>query len=525
MIASLAALGRRAGLPRRRLRLPPSWLLAGTLLPVGLVLLPVGYVLLSAWQAGLAGVARDLLRPYTLHLLVNTVTLAASVTVLAGVLGVGAAWCTERCDLPGRRWWRLAAALPLAMPAYVSSFAWSSLSPWFQELQGAIVILTFYSVPMVYLPVVAALRSLDANAEDVARSLGCGRWRCFFRAVLPQISPAVTGGALLVASHMLAEFGALSFLRVETFTTAIFDQYTAEFNNQGAALLSGVLMLLCLPVAFGEAALRSGRRRARIGRGSARVVAPIALGALTLPVLAGFAALAILSFAVPLATLGFWVWNGASAGHGLLRVVPALLGSLGYALPGALLTAALAVPLVVASTHFSGRLSTLADRLPYLVHGLPGVVVALAAVAVSIRFVPAIYQSVALVMLVYAVLSLPLAQSSVRASAELVPRELLTIARSLGRPPFRAFLLAMLPNLLPSLGAALALGTLSLMRELTATLLLAPPGVVTLATEFWNYTNDRQYGAAASFAAVLVLISGLPVTIFTIRTPRLGDLL
>jgi iron(III) transport system permease protein len=497
----------------------------GILLPFALVALPVGYVVLAAWRAGLPGVAHDLLRPYTLNLLANTLILAGSVTVLAAAIAVAAAWCTERCDLPGRRWWRIVTALPLAMPAYVSSFAWSSLDPWFQELAGAIVILTLYSVPMVYLPVVAALRSLDPNAEDVARSLGLGRWRSFFRAVLPQISPALSGGALLITAHMLAEFGALSFLRVETFTTAIFDQYTAEFNNQGAALLSGVLMVLCLPVAFGEAALRSGRRFARISRGAARVPAPIPLGSLAAPVVAGFAVLAGASLVLPLATLAFWLAEGASRGVGLARVFPALLGSIGYSLPGAALTTALAVPLVVASTHFRGRLATLTDRLPYLVHGLPGIVVALAAVAVSIRFAPAIYQSVLLVMLVYAVLSLPLAQSSVRASAELVPRELLSIARSLGRSPFRAFLSAMAPNLLPGLAAALALSTLSLMRELTATLLLAPPGVVTLATEFWNDTYNREYAAAAPFAAVLVLASGLPVAIFTLRTLRLGDLL
>ena len=503
-------------------RMPPTWLVGASLIPFALVSLPVGYVLLRAWQAGSAGVATDLLRPYTLNLLINTIILATSVTILAGAIGVAAAWCTERCDMPGRRWWRLITALPLAMPAYVSSFAWSSFGPWFQEMQGAILILTFYSVPLVYLPVVAALRSLDPNLEDVARSLGLGRWRSFFRAVLPQISPALMGGALIVAAHMLAEFGALSFLRVETFTTAIFDQYTAEFNNQGAALLSGVLMVLCLPIAFGEARVRHGRRFARISRGSARAAPILHLGVYTIPVVAAFTVLAILSFGVPLIALAFWLLEGNSAGHGLSGVAQAVLGSVGYALPGAVLTTLLAVPLVVASTYFRGRLSVLADRVPYLVHGLPGIVVALAAVSISIRYVPAIYQSIVLVVVVYAVLFLPLAQSSIRASAELVPRELANVARSLGKTPLQAFLSVTLPNLVPGIGAALALITLQLMRELTATLLLAPPGVVTLATEFWNYTSDRQYGAAAPFAAILVIVSGVPVYIFTMRTIRLG---
>jgi len=506
-----------------RYGVPPLWLVLLSLIPFGLVALPVGYVGMRTYAAGSSGILRDLVRPYTLNLLVNTLTLSVSVTVCAGIIATAAAWCTERCDLPGRRWWRLATALPLAVPAYVSSYAWSSLGPQFQEMGGAILILTFYSVPLIYLPVSAALRSLDPNFEDVARSLGLGRWRSFGRVVLPQIAPALSGSALLVSAHMLAEFGALSFLRVETFTTAIYDQYANEFNNDAAALLSGVLMLICLPVAFIEAALRGRRRFARISRGSARKPTPIALGRLMPPVVLGFVALAILGFGVPLVTLCFWVWEGTSTGQGIGRVVPALLTSLGYALPGAVLTTLLAVPLVIATTHFRGRLVTLSDRLPYLVHGLPGIVVALAAVSVAIRYAPLFYQTTGLVMLVYAVLFLPLAQSAVRASAELVPRELGEVARSLGKSPFKAFLLATLPNLAPGIGAALALVALQLMRELTATLLLAPAGVVTLATEFWSYTSDRAYGAAAPFAAALVLISGVPVYIFTIRTLRVAD--
>ncbi|MGI4802312.1 MAG: ABC transporter permease, partial [Janthinobacterium lividum] len=280
----------------------------------------------------------------------------------------------------------------------------------------------------------------------------------------------------------------------------------------------------CLPVAFGEAKLRGPRRRARLARGSARASTPVALGRATPLVVLGLGALTALGVGVPLVTLGFWVMQGASAGQGIGQVLPAMFTSVRYALPGALLTTVLALPLVIATTTRGGsRLSRLADRLPYLVHGLPGIVVALTAVSVAIRWVPAIYQSTLLVAIVYAVLFLPLAQSSIRASAELVPGELEDVARSLGKGRFAAFVYATLPNLAPGLGAALALACLQLMRELTATLLLAPAGSSTLATEFWNYTSDRAYAAAAPFAAVLVLVSGIPVYLFTIKVLRTGD--
>ena len=503
-------------------RRPPAWLLLGGAFPTLLVAMPVGYVAFRGWQAGPAAVVADIARPYTLNLLLNTLTLATAVTLAAALLGTLAAWCTERTDLAGARAWRLALSLPLAMPAYVSSFAWSSLGPALQGMGGAIFILTLYSLPLVYLPLCAALRSLDPALEDVARSLGHSRARTFRRVTLPQLAPALGASALLVTTHMLAEFGALVFLRVETFTTAIFDQYTGQFDNQTAALLAGVLMILALPVAFGESTLRARRHVARIGRGAAAPAATIRLGPWHLPAQALLATLVLLGIGVPLATLGVWLLRGTSAGQGIGAVLPAMLSSLHYALPGAALTVVLAIPLVAATLLARGRLATLADRLPFLVHGLPGIVIALAAVAISVRVVPAIYQTTLLVMLAYAVLSLPLAQSSIRASAALLPPGLSDIARSLGKPPFRAFALAVLPNLAPGIGAALALGILSLMRELTATLLLAPAGSATLATEFWNYTADRAYAAAAPFAAALVLVCGVPVYTFTMRTLRLA---
>ena len=48
---------------------------------------------------------------------------------------------------------------------------------------------------------------------------------------LPQLRVALLGGSLLVALHLLAEFGALQMLRYPTFTTAIYDQYRATFNG------------------------------------------------------------------------------------------------------------------------------------------------------------------------------------------------------------------------------------------------------------------------------------------------------
>lgn len=502
---------------------PPWWLVAAALVPSGLIALPLFYVSVRASEAGLAGIQEELFRPRTLSLLVNTLVLAISVAVATSVIGTAVAWCIERCDCPGRRVWRVLASLPLAVPAFVASFAWSSLDSAFQSMAGAILVLTLSTYPLVYLPVAAALRGMDPSFEDVSRSLGYGPWRTFFHTVLPQARPALGGGALLVLSHMLAEFGALSLLRVQTFTTAIFESYQLQFDNVSAALQAAVLLVLCLLAAYAEMRMRAGMRFARVGRGSARRTTLAALGRATPLVLLGQGLLALLALGVPLATLAYWLSEGHSFGRGTAELWPAIEGSLSLSVSGALLTTVLALPLVLLAARFRGRLANFADRLPYIVHGLPGLVIALALVFVSIRYVPALYQTALVLIAAYAVLALPLAQTALRASVDLVPPRLEEISRSLGRGPLKAFLSVTLPNIAPGIGAALALLVLELMRELTATLMLAPTGVVTLATEVWSHTNDAEYAAAAPFAALLVAVSALPVYVFTRRTLEVYD--
>src|SRR5699024_1131611 len=211
----------------------------------------------------------------------NTIVLALSVTLGASLIGTAVAWCVERSDCPGRRFWRVLASLPLAVPAFVASFAWASMSGGFQNMAGAILVLILSTYPLVYLPVAAALRGMDPSFEDVSRSLGRGPWRTFFCTVLPQARPALGGGALLVLSHMLAEFGALSLLRVQTFTTAIFASYQLRFDNVSAALQAGVLVVLALLAAYAEMRMRAGTRVSRVGRGSARQPTLAALGRAT----------------------------------------------------------------------------------------------------------------------------------------------------------------------------------------------------------------------------------------------------
>ena len=220
---------------------PSAGLLAASSLGAALVLLPFGLTVLRAAEVGAARAARLLFRPLVGTLLFNTASLAITAVILTALLGTAVAWFVERTRLPGRRFWAVLAAVPLAIPTFTTSYAWVSISPALQDFLGALLVVTCSYYPLIYLPVAAALRGMDPALEESSRALGCNGATCFFRVVLPQLRPALLGGMLLVTLNVLTEFGAFALLRFRTFTTEIYVHYRASFDSAAGSLLAGVL--------------------------------------------------------------------------------------------------------------------------------------------------------------------------------------------------------------------------------------------------------------------------------------------
>ncbi|MGZ4611291.1 MAG: ABC transporter permease, partial [Actinomycetes bacterium] len=384
---------------------------------------------------------------------------------------------------------------------------------------GALLIVTLSYYPLVYLPVAAMLRGLDPALEETAYALGHGPWRTFVRVIVPQLRPALLGGALLVGLHLLAEFGALQMLRYPTFTTAIYDQYRSSFNGPAANMIACVLVLCCLLLLLGELRLRGHQRYARIGRGAARRAPRRRLGAVALPTMLAVAGLVGLAVGVPIGSLVHWLLVGTSTAFPVGTLVSAAATSVGLGVAAAVVTTLLALPVAWLAVRYRGLASNIIERSTYFANALPGIVVALALVTVSIKFVQPVYQTTTLLLAAYAIMFLPRAMVSVRAAIAQAPPLFDDVARSLGTGTVSTMRRVTLPLIAPGLGAGAALVFLAVVTELTATLLLAPIGTSTLATEFWSNSSSVAYGAAAPYAALMVLIS-MPATYLLSREAR-----
>lgn len=487
-------------------RRPPMPILVLAVFAVCSALLPLAYLVTRASEAGWDKIATELTRERNLQLAANSLLLVAAVTGTAVLIGLLQAWLQVRTDLPWRGLFAVLATMPLAVPSFVAGFGWLSIEPSLNGFWPAWLLLSVGTAPYVFLASAAALLRFDPAAEDVAQSLGAGRWAVFWRVSWPAIRPAVTGSALLVSLYTLAEFGAVALFRFDTFTLGIYNAYRGSFDRTGAAVLALMLVAISLLVILGErwargrrplAAISSVRRR-RVRLGIGRVPA--------IGLLVGFATLGV---GIPLAAIIGWTLRGSSDWQPT-QILEALANSVWLALLAGLAIGLVALAVALLTVRFPSRWSKLADFGVWLSKSLPGVVIGLSVVFIGANWLTPVYQTVVLLLFAYLVLFLPNGLAAMTAPLQQVSLRLDEVAHSLGSTTGQVMRRVVLPLASPGLLAGAALVALTVLKELPATLLLHPTGMDTLATRLWAETQVLSYSGAAPYALLLVLVGGLP---------------
>ncbi len=503
-------------------------------LPALLVLVIPAWLFLRASQ-GQADALGQLFTGETFDLVLRSLGFAAAVAFGAVLIAVPLAFLTTRTDLPGRRFWAVVLALPLALPSYVGAFTLIAAfghggliadllgvqeMPDFYGFWGATIALVLLGYPYVFLPVRAALLQVDPTLEESARVLGRSPLGAFTSTTLPLIRPALVAGVLLIALYALSDFGAVSMLQFDTFTRVIYTQHDS-FDRPGAAALSLLLVVVTIGVVLLELWMR--RRRASLAsRRGPRPGGPplIALGAWKVPALLFCTLIATLALIVPVGVAIFWAKSG---GNTCEYCAP--LGELvGHTVTIATYTALAAMVVVVAVARYASRGAggwrALPDRILYLGFALPGIVIALALVFFGSQTMPSLYQTMPLLIVALLIRFLPQAADTLRPAMERIPASLEESARTLGDGPVRAFFRASAPLLVVSWLAGGVMVFLTAAKELPATLLMRPTGYDTLATELWDLTNEGYFGEAATRSLAIIAVGVVPMVLLVVWTER-----
>lgn len=505
----------------------------GILALVGLLIalfmsVPLIYVIIRSFFAGKDRWIK-LLDGRIPELLWNTLSLTAAVTITSVLLGVILAWIVQRTDLPGRHIWSWILALPLVIPPYVGAVAYLIvLGPtgWLRDVWnkysflpgefpldmytfwGIYLILTLFTYPYVYLIVSAAMKRLNKNFEEVARSQGMNMWQVFWKVNLPLLRPAIGAGAILIALYVISDFGAIAMLRYMTFTSAIYYQM-GSYDNISATVLSVVLIAITLIILWGEARLQRKNDYSQSASGGSSKPEVIPLGKWKIVTLLFLIFIFFIAVVLPIIVLVYWSVIGFQAGAMDSKFWIYAFNSLKVSGIAALISMIIALPIVYLKSRYPSVISKLIDKLAYSGYALPGVIVALGLVFVFNN--TPLYNTFFLIIIAFIILFLPQAMQAQEASISLLSPRIDEAAQSLGQPPWKVMFTVILPSILPGVLAGGALVFVSSIKELPATLLLRPPGYDTMAIRIWVEASEALYHLAAPHALLIILLSIIPL--------------
>lgn len=501
----------------QRVRAPWAVMLPA-LLGALITLLPLWYLFGQVVRSGWESFSNEIFQDRTARLVGRSFLLTALVTMGSVVIGVFAAWITTMTAIRGRAVLLILLSIPLAIPSYLSAFAWLSWQPTLSGLRGAVIVLTLACYPYVMLPVAAALRRVDPAQIEVARSLGSRTFDVIFRLVLRQVRTAIVGGALLVALYVLSDFGAVAAMRYEVFTWVIYGAYRSGFNPARAASLSMVLVLAAAVLVVLESRVRGAGSLSRIGKGVARNIRWKTRWQTTL-VLWGLAGIVIAAgVGVPVFSVIDWVQRESATAVDAGLVFESIVTSFQIGLSTAVAATLIALPIGIGVVRFSSWPTKTIERSTYISHALPGIVVAISLVYAGVRLLRPVYQELPLLVLGQVVLFLPLAVASIRTSIEQSSVRLEEVSRGLGFGQMMTIFKVTIPIALPGIAGGAALVMLATVKELPTTLLLRPTGTETLATSIWKYSTVTDYAAVGPYAVALMLLAAVPTAVLSAIT-------
>jgi iron(III) transport system permease protein len=474
----------------------------------------------------------------------NTVMLGCCVVLASALVAVPLGVFRALYRIPFAPLWDVLLLVPFMIPPYIATLGWImtlqprgylqqiagfNMAPVLFSLAGMTLVMTFNTFPVVYFAVSRTVEAVGARYADVGRVFGATPARAFWRITLPLSAPGLAASLMLVFAAAIEEYGTPAALGrragFQVLVTGIDLRITDwPIDLPGAAILSLLLVAMSLATFLLQRWILARRSYQTIGgKPSAKDKRP--LGALKIPVLAGFAVVAFLATGVPLLAIlatalsrtlsggltldNMSLTNFASVFNNGAGALGALATSFSLGIGTALITGliGLMAAYTVVKTRMRGRM--IIDVMTVLPNALPGIVVAVGLIlAWNMPWLPATpYNTALILLLAYCCILLPQPVRYTTAAFQQIGDNLEAAARVFGASSFTALRRILLPLVFPSLASAMLLVFALASRELVASVVVAPVGMQTIATFIWRQFEQGSVGLGMAMAFIAILFT------------------
>jgi iron(III) transport system permease protein len=520
----------------RQFDLRSAGLLLAVLLLSGLLLMPGFGLLITAFKPGTLDTIAHLFSTVIPRYGMNTAGLVIVVLLTVAFFGVGTAWITACYRFTGHSLLSWMLVLPLAMPSFVMAYAYTDLldvagpiqsalrvvtgldvqSLWFPQVRsvpGAGLMLGFALYPYVYIVARQAFEERSASAIEAAKTLGMSDFEVWRNVVWPMARPAIVAGATLVTMETVADFGAVSYFAVDTFTTGIYKAWLSMGDKVAAIQLALSLLAVLGCIVWIE---RRQRLAIQTHSRNSRKVAPVSLTGSKALMAAGFCSLpVILGFIVPVAVL----LNVATKAEIAFdpRLFTWISNGVGLASVAALVILLAAIFLSYANRLLQSGFGRLVATIAQCGYAMPGLVIAVGLLMAISALSPlsisssGMAASVVVLVFAYAVRFLAVGYQNIDSALCRISPAMDASARSLGRGVVGVWMDVHWPLLRRAIFGAFLLVFIDCFKELQTTLVLRPLNFDTLVVIAYQFASDERLADAAVPSLLIVAISIVPV--------------
>jgi iron(III) transport system permease protein len=502
---------------------------------------------------------------YTYSTFLNSLIFASGSAGLSFILGTMLAWLTERTNTPLRKIFVPLAVVPLILPGVLESIAWIFLlspkfgylnvwlmnlfglqSPPFNvfSLPGMIWVHSVGQVPLAFLLMVAAFKSMDPSLEESAMMSGANTWQTFRRVTLRLLMPTAGSVLLILFVRTLESFETPALIgipaRIYVYTSEIylaFNEYPPDYGR-GGALAVGLLLLSAVGVWLYTRATKEGKKFQTV-TGKAFRPRQFDLGGwrwagfgflscyflfvVLLPFLVLFWASFLPFFAAPsLDALNKLSLDNYRYLGGFRPFWDAMQNSI--ILSTLTATVAMVLTSLVAWIVYKSRLpgSWILDFLAFVPITIPGIVMGMALILLYVAFPIPIYGTIWVLLIAYVTRFIPYGMRAASGSILQIHSELEEAAAASGASWWESFKRVTLPLLRPGLAAGWIYICIVSFREFSTSVLLATGDSRVLSILLFTMFEQGQVTVVAAIGVLMIATLLSIVAVFYKLTGKIG---
>ncbi|MGH4037495.1 MAG: ABC transporter permease [Sphaerochaeta sp.] len=493
----------------------------------------------------------------------NTIVVALGTCLVSLIIGGLFAWLITRTDMKYKNLVSTLFIFPYIMPSWTLAMAWLnffknslvggapglftvmtgiSTPDWFAYGQFPIImVLGLHYAPFAYILIGGILKNMDANLEEAALLMKASRFRIMTKITMPIVLPALLSTFLLVFSSAMSAFAVPAFLgtpvRYQVLTTQMYR--TLNGLNPGYGYIMALIMIAIGIVILAVNQRIIGTRKTyttitgkssnisliklRKGRG---IISILVLAMILIVCIVPLLSFAVESFIMEPGNYSlsnfstvFWIGKGnvdiANGEPGILRnpsILTGLWNSVRLAVIVSFVSGTVGILAGYAITKGRGsKLSGVVNNLaffPYLMPSMAFGAIYLSMFAARTGFIPPLYGTFTLLVLVGSVKYLPFASRASIGAMHQLSGEIEEAASIQGIGWGKRMLRVIIPIQKSSFISGYLLPFISCMRELSLFILLVTPSTRILTTLLFQYNEKgwNQYANAINLMIVVFVV-------------------